>query len=102
MLGQEIFYMNGASEWAQRLGLAMSTLFPAGSSGLPPGEHYAMLNGRRASFACSTVETANIPEKYSQDWQWSADLAHHVLLTAKEVQVRSGRNRLTRNFRRDS
>src|SRR3989442_811359 len=93
--------MDGASRWAHRLGLVMSRLFPSGSSVLP-GEHYAMLDGRRVSFACSTVEPPNISQKHSQDWQWSADLAHHVFITPSEVQVRSGRDPLARSFRRNS
>jgi hypothetical protein len=93
--------MNGTSRWAQRLGMAMSPLFRSGSADFP-GEHNAMLDGRRASFACSTVDTSDIPPEVSRNWQWSADLAHHVLITPSEVQVRSGRDPLMRKFRRDS
>src|ERR1019366_7452972 len=59
-------------------------------------------DGRRASFACSTVDASDIPLEVSRDWQWSADLAHHVLITHSEVQVRSGWDPLIRKFRRDS
>jgi adenine-specific DNA-methyltransferase len=93
--------MNGTPLWAQRLGMAMSPLFPSGSADVP-GHHYAMLDGRRASFACSTVNSPDIPPEVSRDWQWSADLAHHVLITPGEVQVRSGCDPLIRKFRRDS
>jgi adenine-specific DNA-methyltransferase len=91
--------MNGTSGWAQRLGLAMTPLFPSGLAEVP-GEHYAMLDGRRASFACS--ESSDIEPEVSRNWQWSADLAHHVVITPSEVQVRSGHDPLIRKFRRDS
>ena len=61
-----------------------------------------MLDGRRASFACSTIEAPDISPEDSKNWQWSADLAHHVLITPKIVQVRSGRDSLFRRFHRDS
>lgn len=61
-----------------------------------------MLDGRRASFACSTVETPEISPEDSKNWQWSADLAHHVLITPKVVHVRSGRDPVIRQFQRDS
>lgn len=93
--------MNDASQWAYRLGLAMSRLFSSESASLP-GEHYAMLDGRRVSFACSTVEPTAITQKKSQDWQWSANLAHHVLITPTAVQVRSGCDPLMRTFSRHS
>jgi len=93
--------MNGAERWAHRLGMAISPLFPTGST-YPPGEHHAMLDGRRASFACSIVEPTAITQKESRDWQWSADLAHHVLITPIGVQVRSGRDSQARTFTRDS
>ena len=94
--------MNDASRWAQRLGMAIvRPFFPAGSVALP-GEHCAMLDGRRASFACSTVETPEISPEDSKNWQWSADLAHHVLITPDIVHVRSGRDPVLRQFRRDS
>jgi adenine-specific DNA-methyltransferase len=93
--------MNGARQWAQRLGLAVSPLFPPGSQDLP-GEHFAMLDGRRASFACSTVEVSDISPEASKNWRWSADLAHHIFVTEKQVDVRSGREPQTRRFRRDS
>jgi predicted RNA methylase len=94
--------MDGALQWAQRLGMAMvSPFFPSGSVVLP-GDHCAMLDGRRASFACSTVETPDISPENSKNWQWSADLAHHVLITPGSVHVRSGRDPVPRQFQRDS
>jgi adenine-specific DNA-methyltransferase len=94
--------MDGAWQWAQRLGMAMvSPLFPAGTVNLS-GEHSAMLDGRRASFACSTVDAPEISLEDSRNWQWSADLAHHVLITPKTVWVRSGREPLQREFKRES
>lgn len=66
------------------------------------GEHCALLDGRRASFACSTVETPEISLDDSRNWQWSADLAHHVLITPKIVYVRSGRDPQPREFHRES
>jgi adenine-specific DNA-methyltransferase len=65
-----------------------------------PGKHYAMLDGRRASFACSVMDKAEIiDQENSKSWQWSADLAHHVLVTRDEVLVRSGRDSVERKFR---
>jgi adenine-specific DNA-methyltransferase len=93
--------MDGAAEWARRLGMAMvSPFFPVRA--VAPGEHSAMLDGRRASFACSTVETPDISPEDSKNWQWSADLAHHVLITPDVVHVRSGRDPIFRRFQRDS
>ena len=88
-------------EWAQNLGLAVSPLF-APTYGNLPGTHYAMLDGRRASFACSVMDVIEIPQEKSQSWQWSADLAHHVLVTPHEVLVRSGRDAVGRKFSRES
>jgi SAM-dependent methyltransferase len=79
----------------------VSPLFPSGSVTVA-GEHCAMLDGRRASFACSTVQTPDISADDSRNWQWSADLAHHVLITPNTVQVRSGRDPIARQFQRDS
>lgn len=93
--------MNGARQWADRLGLAVNPLFPSGPIDLP-GEHYAILDGRRASFACSTVGVLDIPPDTSKNWRWSADLAHHVFVTRNHVDVRSGRDPQARRFRRDS
>jgi tRNA1(Val) A37 N6-methylase TrmN6 len=92
--------MSDALQWAHRLGMAMSQLFAPGSVSF--GDHYAMLDGRRASFACSIVDTPDIRQEDSRNWQWSADLAHHVLITSSEVQVRSGRDPLVRKFQRNS
>lgn len=93
--------MDSAAQWAQRLGMAMvSPFFPVRA--VVPGDHCAMLDGRRASFACSTVETPDISPEDSRNWQWSADLAHHVLITPDIVQVRSGRDPIFRKFQRDS
>lgn len=93
--------MDGVAKWAQRLGMAMvSPFFPLRA--VVPGEHCAMLDGRRASFACSTVEAPEISPEDSKNWQWSADLAHHVLITPNVVHVRSGRDPVVRKFQRDS
>lgn len=94
--------MTAISQWAQSLGLAVvNPFFPAGSVNLG-GEHCAMLDGRRASFACSVVETPDISPEVSKNWQWSADLSHHVLVTPNVVHVRSGRDPFHRQFQRDS
>ena len=94
--------MDWATESAQRLGLAVvSPFFPSGTAGLS-GQHCAMLDGRRASFACSTVDTLEISPDESRNWQWSADLAHHVLITPDVVHVRSGRDLIPREFQRQS
>jgi predicted RNA methylase len=61
-----------------------------------------MLDGRGASFACSTVEAPDISAEDSRNWQWSADLAHHVLITPSQVEVRSGRNPVPRKFELNS
>ena len=61
-----------------------------------------MLDGRRASFACSTIDEPDISPEVSKNWQWSADLAHHVVITPKVVHVRSGRDPFFRPFERDS
>lgn len=94
--------MESAAEWAQRLGMAIvNPFFPVKSEALV-GQHCAMLDGRRASFACSTVESPEISPEDSKNWQWSADLAHHVLITPNIVHVRSGRDPVFRKFQRDS
>ncbi|MGA2859587.1 MAG: N-6 DNA methylase [Candidatus Sulfotelmatobacter sp.] len=94
--------MDSAARWADFWGMALvRPLFPVRSVGLL-GEHCAMLDGRRASFACSTVETPDISPEDSKNWQWSADLAHHVLITPNIVHVRSGRDPVFRKFQRDS
>jgi hypothetical protein len=93
--------MNGASQMATGLGMAMSRLFPSGVDGFP-GEHYAMLDGRRASFACSSIDKPDISPENSRNWQWSSDLAHHVFITSDTVEVRSGRDPEMRRFRRAS
>lgn len=92
--------MNGAENMAQRLGYAISPFFPKVNA--VPGEHFAMLDGRRASFACSILNSLDISEQNSKDWQWSSDLAHHVLITGTEVHVRSGRDPQARTFQRQS
>jgi len=81
--------MLGPSHLARHLGLAISPLFK--SKFVADGEHFAMLDGRRASFACSTGDHRDVSVQSSKDWQWSADLAHHVLIGANEIEVRSGR-----------
>jgi hypothetical protein len=93
--------MNGVRRWANQLGLAVNPLFPSNSVD-SEGQHFAMLDGRRASFACSVVDELDIPLDQSKNWQWSADLAHHVCVTAKHVEVRSGREPQSRRFSRDS
>jgi len=90
--------MSIASQIAQLLGLALSRLF-ASSATISPDEHYALLDGRRASFVCSELHRDISPEN-SRNWQWSADLAHHVLITDDKVEVRSGRDPQIRAFRR--
>jgi len=94
--------LDWAAQSAQRLGLALvSPFFPSGTAGLS-GQHCAMLDGRRVSFACSTVDRLEISPDESRNWQWSADLAHHVLITPETVHVRSGRELLPREFQRES
>jgi SAM-dependent methyltransferase len=97
----DLFHMNSAVQMAHGLGMAISPLFTSESTDIP-GEHYAMLDGRRASFACSAVEASEIPQENSKNWQWSADLAHHVLITRDEVEVRSGRDPQVHCFRRST
>jgi predicted RNA methylase len=93
--------MESAAQWAQQLGMAMvSPFFPIRAN--VSGEHCAMLDGRRASFACSTVESLEISPEVSRNWQWSADLPHHVLVTPSVIHVRSGRDPVFRKFQRDS
>jgi adenine-specific DNA-methyltransferase len=93
--------MSRASDWASRLGMVIGPLF-ASSAIDSLGNHYAMLDGRGASFACSTVETADVRPEDSRNWQWSADLAHHVLITPSQVEVRSGRDPAPRKFQLNS
>jgi adenine-specific DNA-methyltransferase len=93
--------MNGPQEWAQRLGMAMIRPFFSQRFSVP-GDHCAMLDGRRASFACSTIDAPEISPEDSRNWQWSADLAHHVVVTPNTVHVRSGRDPGFRPFQRDS
>src|SRR5260370_33157363 len=61
-----------------------------------------MLDGRRAWFDCCLIDSVDVSQESSRNWQWSADLAHHVLLTPHEVHVRSGRDSQPRVFRRAS
>jgi hypothetical protein len=93
--------MINPQQMALQLGLAISPLFP---SKIRPaqGQHFAMLDGRQASFAYSTIEAIQISEDDSRNWQWSSDLAHHVLVSKTEVHVRSGREPQIRKFRRES
>ncbi len=93
--------MIGPEQIANELGLAISPLFPAGVR-VPTGAHFALLDGRRASFAYSAVPLKDIAPTDSRNWQWSADLAHHVLFSENEVQVRSGGEESFRNFSRHS
>ena len=95
-----VLNMGDAIEWAQRLGMAINDLFPRGAAAI--GQHFAMLDGRRASFAWSALETPDITEETSRNWQWSSDLAHHVLVTPNEIEVRSGRDSVFRKFQRKS
>jgi SAM-dependent methyltransferase len=88
------------SRWAHQLGLASSTLF--GHQDSQTGAHFALLDGRRASFACSLVESPDISAAESRNWQWSADLAHHVIITSGEVRIRSGGDSTIRRFDRSS
>lgn len=85
--------------WARYLGLAAKPLFGY-SPGTEASDHYALLNGRDASFACS--EGWEIEPEVSRNWQWSADLAHHVVILDEEVHVRSGRDYSVRRFSRRS
>jgi adenine-specific DNA-methyltransferase len=97
----DLCIMDSAAQWAQRWGMAIvSPFFPIRAD--VSGEHCAMLDGRRASFVCSTVEAPEISPEDSRNWQWSADLAHHVLITPSVIQVRSGRDPVFRKFQRDS
>jgi len=93
--------VTSATEWANTLGLAISPFF-ATSYDAFPGKHYAMLDGRRASFVCSVIDAVEIPQENSRNWQWSADLSHHVLITSDQVLVRSGRDAIGRKFKLDS
>lgn len=88
-------------QWAHQLGLAASPLFGAVNT-VSQGVHYAMLDGRRISFACSEADSLNIQEDLSLSWRWSADLAHHVIITPDQIGVRSGREDLYRRFDRRS
>jgi hypothetical protein len=97
----DLCIMDDAQQWANRLGMArVNPFFPAKL--VVPGEHSAMLDGRRASFACSTIETPDVLAEDSKNWQWSADLAHHVVITPHTVHVRSGRDPSFRPFQRES
>jgi adenine-specific DNA-methyltransferase len=87
------------SNWAHQLGLAASPLFGLQESNAR-GSHFALLDGRRGSFACSLVTRPDIAVSDSRNWQWSADLAHHVLLTPDEVVIRSGSDPTSRRFHR--
>lgn len=89
-----------ATEWAAELGLAISPLFGVSGSG-DAAAHYALLDGRRGSFAWSPVPPESISNAESQSWRWSADLPHHICVTATEVSVRSGRD-AARRFGRAS
>ncbi len=79
-----------ADRWANYLGLAASPLFGPGDAPVL-GNHFAMLDGRRGSFVCSLLDTFDTEVDKSRSWRFSADLAHHVEITANEVLVRSGR-----------
>src|SRR4051812_18169063 len=78
-----------AKRWAEELGLAISPLFGPDWS-TPEGPHVAFLDGRRASFVWSALESSGIDEALSRSWRWSSDLAHHVLAGPGEIAVRSG------------
>lgn len=77
--------------WADFLGLAASPLF--GPRDAPPaGHHFALLDGRRGSFALSFLDSRVVSPEESRNWRWSSDLAHHVEVTGGEVFVRTGRD----------
>ena len=83
--------------WSRHLGLAVKSLFAPEANA---EQHFALLNGRRASFVCSLVD--DVDPHTSRSWQWSADLAHHVFLLRDEVRIRSGRDDIIRRFSRRS
>lgn len=87
--------------WAHQLGLVASALFGRRDSAPMGAAHFALLDGRRASFACSVVDDRALSPSESQNWQWSADLRHHVMIKTNEVIVRSGTT-TTKRFLRSS
>jgi adenine-specific DNA-methyltransferase len=89
------------ARWAHQLGLAASALFGHHDS-QTSGNHFALLDGRRGSFACSLVDARDVSISESRNWQWSADLAHHVFISQNEVVVRSGSENIGRRFDRAS
>lgn len=92
--------MLGPEQLARRLGLALNNLFPSTYPSVA-GEHFAIMDGRRASFVYSNPQNVEITPEQSQSWQWSSDLPHHVIATDLEIQVRSGREQ-ARRFARAS
>jgi adenine-specific DNA-methyltransferase len=88
------------AHWANQFGLAVSPLF--GPSDAPTvGDHFAMLDGRRGSFAWSSGDALNVSQDDSRSWRWSSDLSHHVIVTPTKVVVDSGTDE-SRAFERSS
>lgn len=88
------------AHWANHFGLAVSPLFGLADA-QTSGDHFAMLDGRRGSFAWSSVEALAFSQDDSRSWRWSSDLSHHVIVTPTEVSVGSGTDE-GRTFERSS
>ena len=96
----DIASVSFAARWAHELGLTATSLFGGAPRSEPTGRHFAILDGRRASFACTETGEADVGQEVSRDWRWSADLPHHVLIHSDHVSVWSGRSDAHRQFER--
>lgn len=69
-----------ATEWAAGLGLVPVELFGAGFvDRAPPGDHFALLDGARASFLLSVGPGADAIGEV-RSWSWSSRVQHHIAI----------------------
>ena len=75
---------NSAYSWAQQLGHIATPTF--GRERPESGQHFALLDGMRASFLISDTDE-DIPD--AADWAWSSNVRHHVSLKQTQIIVSS-------------
>lgn len=76
--------LSSPSEWADRLGLALTPLFGRNE---PEGDHNVLLDGGYGSFALSVGDQRIWRDRSAADWSWSSNLPHHVTVTPDAVAV---------------
>lgn len=74
-----------ATSWAQRLGFVGTSLFGRERAD-PDEQHFALLDGVRASFLLSR-ELEDFEAAEAADWAWSSNVLHHVSIKQDQVVV---------------